>query len=216
MNTTSDTKPTPESAPTAKSVADMDLDLTAATAEYRQKSPVRQREDIEREIEAEFLQILPSGAWILIEVEPEAQQSEVLIVKGVRSPFSRVISVGPEVRHDIAPGDRIFYAECIGMPKELSDTKWAHKYKWVHENKFMGRLPREVAAGAEKEKTLAVLRPAPAAGGLSEIGLDPATTAAVRKVMDERDGLAAKFGVDPEKGVLGRGSVAVRDPGGST
>ena len=92
--------------------------------------------------ELEFRKTLPVGQWLLVELEQPKQLSTHLQGFEVRSPFAVVIGVGPEFRADMVPGDRVTYAECLNLPKELAGVRWAGKYKWMHENKVLGRLPR--------------------------------------------------------------------------
>lgn len=100
--------------------------------------------------ELEFRQTLPIDRWLLVELEePKNLTTTKLAGFEVRSPFAVVIGVGPDFHADVKPGDRVTYAECISMPKEMAGVRWANKYKWMHENKVLGRLPR--GAG---EKTL--------------------------------------------------------------
>jgi hypothetical protein len=95
--------------------------------------------------EAEFVRTLPTGQWLLCKQEPPKNQSAQLHGFEVRSPFAVVVAVGPDFRQDVRTGDRVTYAECLNLPKELlasAATAWARAYIWVHENKFLGRQPR--------------------------------------------------------------------------
>lgn len=93
--------------------------------------------------ELEFVKHLPTGQWLFVKLEAKIQQSSLIQGLDFESPFASVIAVGPEFRADVKPGDRVTYAERLNLPKELKQAcKWANKYAWIHENKFLGRLPR--------------------------------------------------------------------------
>lgn len=108
--------------------------------------------------EEEFVATLPTGQWLLTRVEPPKKWPGRVIVTEAPSPYVTVIAVGPEFRADVKPGDRVTYEQGVNLPKELiAVASWATKYRWVHENRFLGRLPRSV-----DEKQMATpTRPAP-------------------------------------------------------
>jgi hypothetical protein len=103
--------------------------------------------------EIQFVKTLPNERWILCKKSIK-NLSSMLEGFEVKDLFVTVIAVGPEVRADIKPGDQINYAEGLDLPKELKDVPWTRKYAWVHENKFLGRLPRN-----EDETQLKMLKP---------------------------------------------------------
>lgn len=92
--------------------------------------------------ELEFIQTLPVGQWLLGKLEESKKLSTIIHLNEVRSPFLRVVGIGPDFKSDIEPGDRVTYAECLRLPKEMENVAWAKNYMWVHENKVLGRLPR--------------------------------------------------------------------------
>jgi hypothetical protein len=91
--------------------------------------------------EQEFTRTFPKGQWLFCRREEPKKLSTVLEGFEIQSAFVNVIAVGPDFLGDVKVGDRVTYAECLGLPKELK-TPWALKYCWVHENKVLGRLPR--------------------------------------------------------------------------
>ena len=91
--------------------------------------------------EAEFVKTFPKGQWLFCRREEPKKLSTVLEGFEIQSAFVSVLAVGPDFLGDVKPGDRVTYAECLGLPKELK-VPWAIKYCWVHENKVLGRLPR--------------------------------------------------------------------------
>lgn len=123
-------------------------------------------DDVMTTDEREFAENLPYERWMLCRVEESKKLSDVISMPDVPSPFVVVVAVGPDVCTDIKPGDRITYAECLNLPKEMIDrgVSWAKKYRWVHENKFLGRRPRDAA-----ETELKMLKRPPGPDGLSGI-----------------------------------------------
>lgn len=95
--------------------------------------------------EREFVQTLPHGQWLLVRVEPPKKQSSIIEGLETASAFVKVLAVGPDFKGDVQPGDRITYAERMNLPKELGQTRWAKNYAWIHENKILGRFPRNSA-----------------------------------------------------------------------
>jgi hypothetical protein len=95
-----------------------------------------------KEDEIEFRSTLPIGRWLLIKLEKPKTLSAIISMPDIRSPYAIVVAVGPDFQSDIQPGDRVTYAECINMPREMDGVLWAKDYKWLHENKLFGRLPR--------------------------------------------------------------------------
>lgn len=166
------------------SVDAMDLELTPL------KSAAKQGEE-------EFVRTFPTGQWLLVRMEEPRKLSEVLQGEAfqIRSPYATVIAVGPEFRADVKAGDRVTYAEALGLPKELEHVKWTRNYKWIHENKFLGRLPRGDESGPLK-----VTRPAGAAGSEEEEA-NASISVAGRKWVE----LCTKMGKNPydPKTVLG-------------
>jgi hypothetical protein len=113
--------------------------------------------------ESEFLKTLPTGQWILAKLEGLISRSDVIAGMEYRSPYAVVIAVGPEFRADVAPGDRVTYAEALSLPKELK-SEWVKKYVWIHENKFLGRLPRNADEKQMRKPAPAVATPSDADG----------------------------------------------------
>lgn len=139
--------------------------------------------------EAEFTRLLPTGQWLLVKLEPLKKLSAILTGPGteIRSPYAIVIAVGPEFRADVQPGDRVTYAECLNLPKEIGDVSWTRHYKWVHENKFLARQPRNT-----DEKQMA--KPKPAASAT------PAEVEASQQFLATAKNAMHVQGMDPDTG----------------
>ena len=115
--------------------------MNTSTIETNGTDAVRMTEPM-REDELEFRRALPIGQWLLVTLEKPKKLSTIIHGVDVRSPFAVVVAVGPDFKADVQPGDRVTYAECLNLPKEMQGLPWADRYKWLHENKLLGRLAR--------------------------------------------------------------------------
>jgi hypothetical protein len=167
-------------APNPGAVLDLDLKLPPTDK--------RTLDDFEKEIEALYLSVMPPAQWLLVKLDKPKSASEFIETTPVPSPFCTVLSVGPEFRHDVQPGDRITYAERLALPKELVGTRLPSMYAWIHENKYLGRLPR-FAGDVQKAP-----RPAASSAASSE---EQDRTIAYGEAWQAYKELGAKMGFDP-------------------
>jgi hypothetical protein len=124
---------------------------TTATSEQKlEMAPLTPMRNIVLTGEAEFETVLPGATppgatgMCLCRIEQPMTRSERIETKPVKSPFVKIIAMGPGWQTDYAVGDRVTYSQVMALSDELTKggVEWATNFVWLHENKILGRIPR--------------------------------------------------------------------------
>jgi co-chaperonin GroES (HSP10) len=85
--------------------------------------------------------------WVLLQTEDSGKKtgSGLLLAKAIKTPFSKVLAVGPKVDPEICKvGDRVMFREGLAINTK-EDTFTEHNYVWVHCTNILGVIPPQVA-----------------------------------------------------------------------
>jgi co-chaperonin GroES (HSP10) len=84
--------------------------------------------------------------WVLLQTEDSGTTTDagLLLAKAIKTPFSKVLSVGPKVDPEICKvGDRVMFRE--GLAINTKEDKFTDRnYVWVHCTNILGVIPPQV------------------------------------------------------------------------
>jgi co-chaperonin GroES (HSP10) len=94
--------------------------------------------------------------WVLLITEDMGNESEggIVLTNAPKTPFSRVLSVGPGVGPEICEvGDRVIFREGMALNKKDEVRMTVGNYLFVHKTNILGVAAKEesLQAGSSKE-----------------------------------------------------------------
>jgi len=89
--------------------------------------------------------------WVLIVTEDTGNETEggLLLAVPYKTPFSRVLAVGPDVEASICEvGDRVIFREGMSINKKDEPRLTVANYLFVHKTNILGVAPKDAALTA--------------------------------------------------------------------